>query len=200
MEFRVFLTGGEPSERSAALIRGLSDLRVISGGYAVLKLEAVDGGSVPGLVSPQEAAAAVLPGAAFKGCEYSRDAFLGEFAGALEESRRRDMGYLDPILGDELADAGLTASLEALLSEDIPVMGTIAARSAAPDKAEYDRILAALERDEGTLLLDIADASVEEINAALRVWAETVLDWAHHKKFDPQMKLRARRRRTGLPG
>lgn len=71
MEFRVFLTGGEPSERSAALIRGLSDLRVISGGYAVLKLEAVDGGSVPGLVSPQEAAAAVLPGAAFKGCEYS---------------------------------------------------------------------------------------------------------------------------------
>ena len=53
MEFRVFLTGGEPSERSAALIRGLSDLRVISGGYAVLKLEAVDGGSVPGLVSPQ---------------------------------------------------------------------------------------------------------------------------------------------------
>ena len=110
------------------------------------------------------------------------------------------MGYLDPILGDELADAGLTASLEALLSEDIPVMGTIAARSAAPDKAEYDRILAALERDEGTLLLDISAASVEEINAALRVWAETVLDCAHHKKFDPQMKLRARRRRTGLPG
>jgi hypothetical protein len=39
-----------------------------------------------------------------------------------------------------------------------------------------------------------------EATARLRDWAETVLDWAHHKKFDPLMKLRAKRRRTGLGG
>ena len=39
-----------------------------------------------------------------------------------------------------------------------------------------------------------------EAAARLREWAETVLDWAHHKKFDPLMKLRGRRRRTGLGG
>ena len=32
MEFRVFLTGGGPSERSAALIRGVAELGVNSGG------------------------------------------------------------------------------------------------------------------------------------------------------------------------
>lgn len=61
-------------------------------------------------------------------------------------------------------------------------------------------MLAALEGDEGTLILDLDELSEAEAAARLRKWAETVLDWAHHKKFDPLMKLRGRRRRTGLGG
>ena len=66
---------------------------------------------------------------------------------------------------------------------------------------EFDeRMLAALEADEGTLILDLEELSEAEAAARLREWAETVLDWAHHKKFDPLMKLRGKRRRTGLGG
>ena len=65
---------------------------------------------------------------------------------------------------------------------------------------EFQQLLAALEGDEGTLILDLDELSEAEAAARLREWAETVLDWAHHKKFDPLMKLRGRRRRTGLDG
>ena len=39
MEFRVFLKGKEQSGATALLIRALSDLRVISGGWALVELE-----------------------------------------------------------------------------------------------------------------------------------------------------------------
>lgn len=57
MEFRVFLRGGEQSGMTALLIRALSDLRVISGGWAMVELE----GGAMGLVEPCEAAAEKLP-------------------------------------------------------------------------------------------------------------------------------------------
>ena len=50
------------------------------------------------------------------------------------------------------------------------------------------------------VLMKLAGVDSVEAAARLREWAETVLDWAHHKKFDPLMKLRGRRRRTGLGG
>ena len=61
-------------------------------------------------------------------------------------------------------------------------------------------VTAALAADEGTLILDLDELSEAEATARLREWAETVLDWAHHKKFDPLMKLRGKRRRTGPGG
>ena len=50
------------------------------------------------------------------------------------------------------------------------------------------------------VLMKLAGVDSVEAAARLREWAETVLDWAHHKKFDPLMKLRGRRRRTGPGG
>lgn len=190
MVFRVFLKGKEQSGATALLIRALSDLRVISGGWALVELE----GGKMGLVEPCEAAAASLPLPATDTDVASR------FERVMAEIRERDMGWLDPVLGPELADPVIAGKLEELLSEELPVMGTLCPRELAGDKSAYDRILSMLESDEGTLILDLDELSEAEATARLRDWAETVLDWAHHKKFDPLMKLRARRRRTGLGG
>ena len=54
-----------------------------------------------------------------------------------------------------------------------------------------------LSWEDSALLEELSEA---EATARLREWAETVLDWAHHKKFDPLMKLRGKRRRTGPGG
>lgn len=122
------------------------------------------------------------------------------FGRVLAEIREKDMGWLDPVLGPELADADCAGQLGQLLGEDLPLVGTIAPRELAGDAEAYERMLAALEADEGTLILDLEELSEAEAAARLREWAETVLDWAHHKKFDPLMKLRGKRRRTGLGG
>ena len=46
MEFRAFLKGKEQSGATALLIRALTDLRVISGGWALVELERADGSRV----------------------------------------------------------------------------------------------------------------------------------------------------------
>lgn len=79
-------------------------------------------------------------------------------------------------------------------------MGALCPREQSGDPAAWDRIVAKLEQDGETLLLDVSDMPEAEAVARLRDWAETVLDWAHHKKFDPLMKLRRKRRRTGISG
>lgn len=197
MEFRVFLKGKEQSGATALLIRALSDLRVISGGWALVELERADGSRVKGLVEPCEAASALLP---FDVAGAADTDTAARFERALAEIREKDMGWLDPVLGPELADPDCAGKLTELLGEDLPIMGTIAPRELAGDAEAYDRMLAALEGDEATLILDLDELSEAEATARMRAWAEAVLDWAHHKKFDPLMKLRARRRRTGLGG
>ena len=139
MVYRVFLTGGDAGRRTSLLIRALSDLRVISGGWVKLTLS---GGAerVPGLVEPREAAAAELPLAA-----------------------------------------------------------SVAAREECPNHGLHDRILSRLGADEGTLLLDADALDYGALIARLREWDVNILDWAHHRKFDPQMKLRARRRKSIFP-
>lgn len=199
MEFRVFLKGGSAAGRTGLLIRALSDLRVISGGWVRLAL--TDGvRRAEGLVEPREAAAAELPLAAFEDSRYDAGAFRARLGTALDEAVERDMGWFDPLLSDELADADLTAAVEDILGRDMPVAGTIAAEEGCCNRAQYRRLLEALEADEKTLVLDMDSVEEQDAVAQLRAWAENVLDWAHHKKFDPQMKLRARRRRSGLPG
>ena len=197
MEFRAFLKGKEQSGATALLIRALSDLRVISGGWALVELERADGSRVKGLVEPCQAATAVLP---FDVAGAADTDSAARFGRVLAEIREKDMGWLDPVLGPELADADCAGQLGQLLGEDLPLVGTIAPRELAGDAEAYERMLAALEADEGTLILDLDELSEAEAAARLREWAETVLDWAHHKKFDPLMKLRGKRRRTGLGG
>ena len=190
MEFRVFLRGGEQSGMTALLIRALSDLRVISGGWTMVELE----GGAMGLVEPCEAAAEKLP------LPPTGTDIVDRFDRAIAEIREKDMGWLDPVLGPELADADIAARLEALFAEQLPVMGALCPREQSGDPAAWDRIVAKLEQDGETLLLDVSDMPEAEAVARLRDWAETVLDWAHHKKFDPLMKLRRKRRRTGISG
>lgn len=190
MEFRVLLRGKEQGGMTALLIRALSDLRVISGGWALVELE----GGAMGLVEPCEAAAASLP---LPATDTDVAARLDR---ALAEIKEKGMGWLDPVLGPELADPEAAARLEELFRQELPVMGTLCPRELAGDKAAWDRIVQALEADEQTLILDVSAMTEAEATARLRDWAETVLDWAHHKKFDPLMKLRAKRRRTGLGG
>ncbi len=190
MEFRVFLRGGEQSGMTALLIRALSDLRVISGGWAMVELE----GGVMGLVEPCEAAAEKLP------LEPTDMDIVGRFERVVDEIKEKGMGWLDPVLGPELADKAAAEKLEALLAEQLPIMGTLCPREKAGDIEAYDRIAGKLENDPETLILDVEGMPETEAVAKLRDWAETVLDWAHHKKFDPLMKLRQRRRRTGLGG
>lgn len=198
MVFRVFLTGGDAGRRTSLLIRALSDLRVISGGWVKLTLS---GGAerVPGLVEPREAAAAELPLAAFEDSRYSPEALLSRAAAALDEGAAREMCWLDPLLGDELADGAIAARIEELLGLELPVIGSVAAREKCPNPELYDRILSRLGADEGTLLLDTDALDDGALAARLREWDVNILDWAHHKKFDPQMKLRARRRKSIFP-
>ena len=193
MEFRAFLKGKEQSGATALLIRALSDLRVISGGWALVELERADGSRVKGLVEPCQAATAVLP---FDVAGAADTDSAARFGRVLAEIREKDMGWLDPVLGPELADADCAGQLGQLLGEDLPLVGTIAPRELAGDAEEYERMLAALEADLGKPSFE---GYMTELGL-LREWAETVLDWAHHKKFDPLMKLRGKRRRTGPGG
>ena len=178
MEFRAFLKGKEQSGATALLIRALSDLRVISGGWALVELERADGSRVKGLVEPCQAATAVLP---FDVAGAADTDSAARFGRVLAEIREKDMGWLDPVLGPELADADCAGQLGQLLGEDLPLVGTIAPRELAGDAEAYERMLAALEADEGTLILALDELSEAEAAARLREWAETVLDWAHHK-------------------
>lgn len=197
MKFRIFLRGTEQSGATALLIRALSDLRVISGGWALVELELEDGSREDCLVEPSEAVSALLP------YDESRQVdtdITARFGRVMSEIRIQGMGWLDPVLGMELSDADCAAQLGELFSEELPIMGVIAPRERSGDVQTYDRMLSALEIDEQTLILDLDKLSEAEAVARMRLWADTVLDWAHHKKFDPLMKLRAKRRRTGLGG
>ena len=144
MEFRAFLKGKEQSGATALLIRALSDLRVISGGWALVELERADGSRVKGLVEPCQAATAVLP---FDVAGAADTDSAARFGRVLAEIREKDMGWLDPVLGPELADADCAGQLGQLLGEDLPLVGTIAPRELAGDAEAYDRMLAALEAD-----------------------------------------------------
>ena len=183
MVFRVFLTGGDAGRRTSLLIRALSDLRVISGGWVKLTLS---GGAerVPGLVEPREAAAAELPLAAFEDSRYSPEALLSRAAAALDEGAAREMCWLDPLLGDELADGAIAARIEELLGLELPVIGSVAAREECPNPGLYDRILSRLGADEGTLLLD-ADAAGRRraCRAAARVGRK-------HPRLGPSQEIR----------
>lgn len=198
MERRLFLKGGKQSGKTSLFIRALSDMRPLSGGYVVIDLE--DGEKhIPALLEPREAAADHMPAGMFADTVYDKAKFLAGYPAMTEEIVSRSMGCLDPILGDELSDAGLTAKLEELLESGAALMGVIGAREDAGNEAEYDRLLAMLERDEDTIILDTDTLPQDEAVAAMRRWAEAVLDKAHHDKFDPLMKLRARRRRPEFP-
>mgnify|MGYP002553684760 FL=1 len=141
MEFRAFLKGKEQSGATALLIRALSDLRVISGGWALVELERADGSRVKGLVEPCQAASAVLP---FDVAGAADTDSAARFGRVLAEIREKDMGWLDPVLGPELADADCAGQLGQLLGEDLPLVGTIAPRELAGDAEAYERMLAAL--------------------------------------------------------
>lgn len=198
MKNRLFLKGEKQSGKTSLLIRALSDMRPISGGYIVIDLE--DGERhIPALVEPREAAADHLPLKMFADAVYDKAKFLSTYPAMLDEIAEKSLGCLDPVLGDELSDAALTAKLEELLTGGTPLMGVIAARDETGDAAEYDRLLTTLENDENTLIIDTGKMSAEEAVAAMRQWAEAVLDKARHDKFDPLMKLRARRRRPEFP-
>ncbi len=195
---KLFIKGGKQSGKTSLLIRALSDMRPIAGGYAVVDL--VDGEThLPGLLEPREAAADHLPLDMFKDAVYDRASFLAAYPSFIGEINAKALGYLDPVLGDELSDPALTEMLEALLTSPTPLMGVIAPRADAGSSAEYDRILSGLERDENTLIIDTDVLSEEEAIPLMRQWASAVLDKAHHDKFDPLMKLRAKRRRPEFP-
>ncbi len=195
---KLFIKGGKRSGKTSLLIRALSDMRPIAGGYAVVDL--VDGEThLPGLLVPREAAADHLPLKIFGDSVYSKSAFLAAYPSFIEEINSKALGYLDPVLGDELSESALTKMLETLLDSPTPVMGAIAPRDDTGSPAEYDRILSELEHDESVLIIDTDALSEEETIPMMRQWAEDALDKAHHDKFDPLMKLRAKRRRPEFP-
>lgn len=195
MVFRVFLTGKPGTGKTGLLIRALSDLRFTAGGYVFLPLKKEDGSLCTGLVSPQVAAAPVLPFAAFEGSVYEPER-LGEIVcAALDEAVERDMGYFDGLLGAELADTAAAEKLAAFLTQEIPAMGVLCDRETTGDAVLYDKLLQLLTEDEQTLLINVDELEEKAVIAQLRSWAEAITDWANHKKFDPLMKLRARRRK-----
>ena len=195
MKLRVFLAGSDDDRSRELLIRALSDMRVISGGYVLLPLEKADGSCVRGLLAPGEAAASVLPFDCFPDSEYAADAFISSYPECINEVREKGLGFFSPMLGDELGSSDALKNLKALLAEDIPLMGTIADRKHAPDITLYDELLKHISDDDNNLIINIDAMSDDEIISTLRRWAEDVLDWMHHRKFDPLMKLRARRRK-----
>lgn len=195
---KLFIKGSKQSGKTSLLIRALSDMRPIAGGYAVIDL--IDGQThLPGLIEAREAAADHLPLKMFGDSVYDKSAFLAEYPSYVEEINAKALGYLDPVLGDELSDPKLTELLEALLESPTPLMGVIAPRADTGSESEYDRILSRLERDESTLIIDTDALSESEVIPVMRQWAVSVLDKAHHEKFDPLMKLRAKRRRPEFP-
>lgn len=194
----LFIKGSKQSGKTSLLIRALSDMRPIAGGYVVVDLE--DGEThLPGLLNPREAAADHLPLKMFSDAVYDKASFLTAYPSFVEEINSKSFGYLDPILGDELSEPTLTEMLEELLTGRIPLMGIIGSRVDTGDMAEYDRILSQLEHDDNTLIIDVDAVSEFEAISMMRQWVEAVLDNAHHAKFDPLMKLRAKRRRPEFP-
>ena len=122
---KLFIKGSKQSGKTSLLIRALSDMRPIAGGYAVIDL--VDGQThLPGLIEAREAAADHLPLKMFGDSVYDKSAFLAEYPSYVEEINAKALGYLDPVLGDELSDPKLTELLEALLESPTPLMGVIA--------------------------------------------------------------------------
>ncbi len=198
MVYRLFLTGKEQSGKTALLIRALSDLRVISSGYALVRLKS-EGGDRIGLMSPQEAAADELPLDAFPESVYSVETFLKNYPGILDRIPENGFVWMDPVLGAELSSPELAAREEALLTGETPVMGVISSPRFAGDAQTYERLISLLSEDEGTLLIRTDEIEEDEAISAMREWAEAVLDAAHHKKFDPLMKLGAKRRRPEFP-
>ena len=186
MSRHVFLTGGTSEDRSALLIRALSDLRVISGGYALLSLAEEDGSRSPVLLLPQEAAAAVFPRRFFPDAGIaSSEALCDALASALPSIQEKELGYLDPLPPVSLLSAELQSDLSALFASDVALVGTV----------EAEDSLAFLRAQDSVLLLSLDENTEEDLISLLRAWADDTLDRAHHKKFDPLMKLRARRRR-----
>ena len=198
MKIRLFLKGAKQSGKTALLIRALSDLRPISGGYVIIDL--VNGDEhTPALLEPREAAADHLPMEMFADSLYSKEDFLSGFDCAIADIKQKGLGYIDAVFGDELSDSASCAKLEELLTGEIPVAGVICAAEDAGNANEYGRLLKMLESDENTVIIDTDAVSDSEAIKIMREWAEAVMDKAHHDKFDPQMKMRARRRRPEFP-
>ena len=168
MKLRVFLAGSDDDRSRELLIRALSDMRVISGGYVILPLEKADGSCVRGLLAPGEAAASVLPFDCFPDSEYAADAFISSYPECINEVREKGLGFFSPMLGDELGSSDALKNLKALLAEDIPLMGTIADRKHAPDITLYDELLKNISDDDNNLIINIDAMSDDEVISTLR--------------------------------
>lgn len=191
MYFRLFIKGPAKSGKTALLARTLFDMRLLAGGYVVLPLVSNGESRALGMLEPCEAAAATMPYGVFADAEIggaqsvNEERFIKKCAAAYDEILEKNMGLLDEVGGAELKDSELTAKLAELISSPVPLAGALCPRESAGDKEAYNALLATLENDEQTLILDITQKSSLELAAVIREWAEGVFDWAHHQKFDP---------------
>ena len=188
MVYRLFLRSNNSLTAAGVLLHTLSDLRLIAEGYAVLPLLKDGACAGCGMVSPQIALSTELPYEIWSETAVDPAAFPKRCREAFRLIREKELGFLIPVLGQELADAETAADLSALLQEDIPVAGVLADRNDSGDPQEYDRILALLEEDPGTLIICPEDPEEASLQNQLREWAADIQDWSYHKKFDHQAR------------